>query len=379
MSRERPLLLLSGLPLDRKPSFFRQLDFLAAALRERGRRVLLGGPVFQDSGSQGGPGAWSRAGAPEARWALAGSDRDPLRFAEVLNRTDPQGVIALGYPDQFPFLHGPLQAILPPCYLWSQFSRSPKGELPRTATYVPLTDKTASHLHAAGCAGIGPVIPHGVDARVFAPLTGPELECLKDGYAGAGTFVVGTVANNSMRKRLDLIVRSYALFARRHHCSRLLIKTDRSVSRDGVDLPALIAREKMEDRAEIILTELTEPGMVELYNRMDLYLNLSEWEGFCIPVVEAMACCVPVVSPPIQGPGEVIPYTDGLVPGGLIREDGETPLYQADPRAVCRVLMTLAEDGALRSRLSKRGRTAVLSRYEIRRVAAQWERLLSVL
>jgi hypothetical protein len=39
--------------------------------------------------------------------------------------------------------------------------------------------------------------------------------------------------------------------------------------------------------------------------------------------------------------------------------------------------MSLAGDGALRSRMSRAGREEVLSRYEIRRVAVQWERVLS--
>ena len=118
--------------------------------------------------------------------------------------------------------------------------------------------------------------------------------------------------------------------------------------------------------------------MAELYSRMDLYLNLSEWEGFCIPVIEAMACAVPVVSPPIQGPGEILPYTDVLVPGGSFREEEGVELYQADPRIVCTVVKSLVEDKCLRERLSREGREAVLCRYELRRVVQQWERVLQM-
>lgn len=383
MNQNRTLLLLSGLPLERKPSFLRQLDFLAAALRERGWSVFLGGPVFSDSRSQfaaadrGTAGAWGGEGASRVRWSLADPVWDsPREFAEVLSRTAPEAVIALGYPDQFPFLRGEVPATLPPCCLWAQFSRPPKRALPEAATYVPLSEKTAAHLHAAGCSRIGPVVPHGVDTRLFSPLPEKQRSRLSADRGRADTFAVGTVANNSRRKRLDLIVRSFALFCRQRPRSRLLIKTDRPVSLDGVDLPALIAREQVEDRVRLILQESTDSQMAALYNQMDLYLNLSEWEGFCLPVIEAMACAVPVVSPPIQGPGEILPYTDTLVPNGTFRREEGVELYQADPPEVCRVLKAVAEDKSLRARLSREGREAALSCYDLQRVAERWERVL---
>jgi glycosyltransferase involved in cell wall biosynthesis len=370
------VLLLSGLPLDRKPSFFRQLCSLAASWRLKGREALPGGPVFIDTEAGIGSIAWRGGAAPEVRWRLEGSGGESLAFAELVSRTDPAALIALGYPDQFPFLHGFVDGTPLPCFLWSQFSRPPGRGLPEPPTYIPLTARTASYLRAAGCSTIGPIIPHGVDTRLFSPLPDPERSRLRGQHGETGALVVGTVANTSRRKRLDLILRSFALFSRGHERSRLLIKTNRRVALDGVDLPGLIAREKVGDRVEIIATELGEPEMAELYNRMDLYLNLSEWEGFCIPVIEAMACAVPVVSLPIQGPGEILPYPDTLVPGGLVREEEGTVLFEADPRNVCAVLKALADGKGLRERLGREGREAALSRYDIRRIAEQWEEVL---
>jgi len=363
------VLLLSGLPLDRKPSFYRQLDSLAAVWRQRRRSVFLGGPVCPDPESRMRQSAWGGEAAPALQWRLEGSAGKSLCFEALVAPIGPEAVIALGYPDQFPFLHGaPI-----PCYLWAQFSRPPRQVLPETPIYIPLTQKTASHLRAVGCCKIGPIIPHGVDTRRFSPLSGAERKRLRRPHGCADTFVVGTVGNNSRRKRLDLIVRSFALLSRHRSASRLLIKTNRPASPGGVDLPALIAREDVGDKVEIIATELGEGEMVELYNRMDLFLNLSEWEGFCIPVIEAMACGVPVLSPPIQGPGEILPYSDTLVAGGLFHQQDGTLLYQADPQAVCRVLVALADGRRLGERLRRAGRDAALSRYDIRRIAAQWE------
>jgi glycosyltransferase involved in cell wall biosynthesis len=335
------IILLSGLPAEGKPSFFRQLECLASAWRREGRTVILGGPELPE---------------PEI-----------LREARA--------VIALGYPDQFSFLNDQGAQNLP-VFLWSQFSRIPRRVLPENPTYVPLTKKTHDILCSAGCSRIGPVIPHGVDSSLFIPLPPAERNRLRGQFDWNDDFVMGTVANNSLRKRFDLIIRSFSIFARDIPGSRLVIKTNRLVSLDGVDLPGLIAREHLEDRVQIVTEELNDPRLMELYNRLDLYLNLSEWEGFCIPVIEAMACGLPVVSLPIQGPAEILPYKDTLVPGSSIRREEGSVLYSADPRAVARTVLQLARESGRCRRLSEEGRAEVLSRYDIRRVAAQWDNLL---
>jgi glycosyltransferase involved in cell wall biosynthesis len=341
------------LPPERKPSFWRQLESLAAVWKSRGNPVLVGGPFLPEPSLQAGAKA----------------------------------LIALGYPDQFPFLQvqsserlasAPRTSLARglPCFLWSQFSRPPRTALPELPTYVPLTAKTASFLLEAGCCRIGPVIPHGVDTGRFTPPTPEQRRVLRRRLGWHGAFAIGSVGNNTLRKRFDLIIRSFALFARTRLDSRLIIKTDRLVSLDGVNLPELIAAEHLADRVELIVAELSDSRMSELYQGLDLYLNLSEWEGFCIPVIEALACGLPVVTLPIQGPGEILPHGGTLVPDSEVREEDGTILFKADPEAVCHVLRTVAEGTEIRKRLSREGREAALARYDIRQVAQQWEALL---
>jgi glycosyltransferase involved in cell wall biosynthesis len=391
VERAGSIVLLSGLPLESRPSFLRQLECLAALWRSearrkgriggrsKGYRVVVGGPVFPAPEADTSTTAGTHSVLGEPRWRLQGCTGSYPRFEDLLTGTDARALIALGYPDQFPFLHGmprngPGGGL--PCFLWSQFSRVPRGALPDLPTYVPLTGKSAAFLRRAGCSRIGPVIPHGVDTELFSPACAPGRSPLGRGAGSDRALVIGTVANNSRRKRFDLIVRSFALFAARYPGSRLLMKTNRLVSLDGVDLPALIAAQGLNDRVEVIVGEMSGRQMAELYNRMDLYLNLSEWEGFCIPVIEAMACGVPVVSQGTQGPGEILPYTDSLVTSGRVREEEGTVLYETDPEAVCVVLRALADDTGLRARLSRAGREVAVSAYDIRRIAAQWEALL---
>lgn len=361
-------MLVSGLPLSRKPSFLRQLVLLSSVWNRLGRKAFLCGPVFP-GGREG------RTVHFDPLWHLQGSGRDQTGFADIIVRTAAEAVIALGYPDQFPFLNGKPEIGIP-FYLWSQFSRIPGQSLPGQPRYVPLTGKTDSYLRLAGCSKIGPIIPHGVDSRLFRPISGPKRSRLKGSYGLEECFVVGSVGNNSRRKRFDLVIRSFALFAQARQNARLIIKTDRRVSLDGVDLPVLIAREGLSDRVVVIAEQRSEQELVEVYNLMDLYINLSEWEGFCIPVIEAMACGVPVVSLPIQGPGEILPYRDTLVPGSRVWEEGGSLLFEAEPRAACEVLLEIAERDELRIQLGRRGRAAAESSYDIESIVELWEAVL---
>ena len=68
----------------------------------------------------------------------------------------------------------------------------------------------------------------------------------------------------------------------------------------------------------------------------------SRYEGFGLPVLEAMACGTPVLSSSVSA----IPEVAG---------DAATLVDPSDPEALADGLRRIVEDGALRSRLSKAG------------------------
>jgi glycosyltransferase involved in cell wall biosynthesis len=340
--RSAPVLLVSGLPLSRESSFSRQLRLLGSALIQRGiaSRVCDAGAV----------GALLHCGSARA-------------------------LLLLGYPDQFPFLSQP--DLVAPVFLWAQFSRPPAPGSLGPALPVPLTPTTARFL--AGSAALGPVIPHGVDSLLYTPGSAPEKAEARSrlglGDAFGDAFIVGTVAAHTVRKRFDLMVEAFARLKRRRSDALFLIKTDRSLSLDGGDLGRCASRHGVEDSLRVLLGELAAQSMVELYRAMDVYLNLSEWEGFCIPVLEAMSCGVPVVTHPVQGPGEIVPYRDLIAGGSRAEEDGGVKLLRADPEAVAVVLARAADSPQLLAELGRRGRLEVVERYDVRRVAGLWSEL----
>ena len=105
-------------------------------------------------------------------------------------------------------------------------------------------------------------------------------------------------------------------------------------------------------------------------------MHTAEWEGFCIPIIEAMACGLPVVTHPVQGPGELVPYPDLLVPGSRTIKDGEVMLMEANPRSFADAAVNFANNPTLSRRAAAAGRMAAVNRFDIRIVARQWSRLL---
>jgi glycosyltransferase involved in cell wall biosynthesis len=339
VSRHLPLLLVSGLPLTRESSFSRQLRLLSQALK--------------------------RKGIPSVVCAA-----DSL--ARTLGSPGARALLLLGYPDQFAFLDASDLGV--PVFLWAQFSHPPDPQSFGPALPVPLTPRTAEFL--LGCGRVGPVIPHGVDTRFYRPAEPGRRGLLRRLRGLEKAFVVGTVAANTLRKRFDLMVEAFAGLRRSRPEALLVVKTDRVVSLDGSDLERQARRHGVESGLRVILGEYTPAAMVELYQTMDVYLNLSEWEGFCLPVLEAMSSGVPVVTHPVQGPGEIVPYTELFVAGSRREQEDGVTLLRADPRSAAELLADAADSPELLRKLGERGRLEAVERYELWRVAGRWEQLL---
>ena len=80
-----------------------------------------------------------------------------------------------------------------------------------------------------------------------------------------------------------------------------------------------------------------------LYNQARIVLHPSYYEGFGLPLVEAMAAGVPLVTSSVSSMPEVVG------PAALLVSPG-------DSGAIARALRTLDEDEALRDRLIAAGR-----------------------
>ena len=98
------------------------------------------------------------------------------------------------------------------------------------------------------------------------------------------------------------------------------------------------------------------------YRSADLFVCLSEHEGFCIPLLEAMGCDVPVVA-----------YASSAVPGTL--GDAGVLLASKRPATVAAAAHRVLSDGALRQALVAAGR-ARLEVFSLARTRQRWVEVL---
>ena len=139
------------------------------------------------------------------------------------------------------------------------------------------------------------VVPQGVDHSLFKPLD--KLDSRKQLGLDPGSTYILVASSNQTHKRMDL-VRNILLELRSHRPDVKLLKIGYG---DSLDLDGVIN-----------LGWLPESKMPLLYNSADAYLHTSDYEGFGLPILEAMSCGTPTIAndrasiPEVIGPANTI-------------------------------------------------------------------------
>jgi glycosyltransferase involved in cell wall biosynthesis len=174
------------------------------------------------------------------------------------------------------------------------------------------------------------VFPYAVPLEAFRP--GARDAALVARYGleeGPGLLYVGRMAGN--KRVVDLVRALPIVRARFPHARLLLVGDDKTPP-----YPQLVAEARREAEAlgvgdAVIFTgQLPLDELVALYQTCDLFVTASRHEGFCIPVIEALACGTPVVG----ANATALPETIG--PGGLTFPPGD---HQALAEAVVALLI----------------------------------------
>ncbi len=164
-----------------------------------------------------------------------------------------------------------------------------------------------------------------------------------DHYRGrvANILMVGRVAPN---KGHEALIEAFSIYHRHYNKeSRLLVvgKQDTRLDSYGARLRELVRRRGMQE-AVVFTGEVSDQQLKAYYLVSHLFMIMSEHEGFCVPLVEAMSMKLPVVA---YG-SSAIPLTVGKA--GLVWND-------ADPCLFAESANFLIRDEALSSRLGLMG------------------------
>ena len=169
-------------------------------------------------------------------------------------------------------------------------------------------------------------IPHGVDTSVFAPgdstlyrETVPALD--------PDTFVIGIVAmNRGRRKAFDQQLLAFSRFHARHPDTHLAIHSA-PIAPGGTSIPGIAARLGISgavsypDAYMYDTNQVTNEQLAIWYNGLDVLSLCSYAEGFGLPLIEAQACGIPVITTDASATSELC-GAGWLVSGSPDWEDG---------------------------------------------------------
>lgn len=155
-------------------------------------------------------------------------------------------------------------------------------------------------------AGIDPacicVVPHGVDPAVFRPLDAAVRASNRRDRKQEGTFTFLHVSAMTGNKNVEGLIRAFLQVVKAHPHARLVLKglsrmfhSDRWLSQEFGRLSDA-ERELASRTIYYIGTPLKQRDQALLYQLADAYVAPYQSEGFNIPVLEAAACGLPVIT-----------------------------------------------------------------------------------
>lgn len=190
--------------------------------------------------------------------------------------------------------------------------------------------------------GIAPenvIVSYNGVSPAFQVLPAEEVAAATARFDFRQPFILG-VGNLQPRKNLERLIRAYARLREAGRTEHDLVLVGQMAWK-GHQIQAEV--ERLGIAAHVHLTGyVSEAELVALYNRAEVFVYPSTFEGFGLPVAEAMACGTPVLTSNTSA----LPEVAG---------DAAITIDPLDEEAIGNGLAELLGDGALRARLRTAG------------------------
>ena len=232
----------------------------------------------------------------------------------------------------------------------------------RSTTALSVISRHAAESVAKAFGRDAAVIPHGVDLAVFNPgarsaVRGNARKALQ---LQPGDFCFLLIGNDWKNKGLDALLRAAAL------CRDLPLKL-LVVGSDDQRLYEQPLRElELADRFQFARPS---SRVLDFYAAADAYVGPSLEDAYGLPIIEAMACGLPVVASARAGASEII--SDA--------KDGFVLQNPEDEKEIAALLRRLVEDSTLRAEIGERAARTARDHSWDRNAADTWEFLLKTL
>jgi glycosyltransferase involved in cell wall biosynthesis len=192
------------------------------------------------------------------------------------------------------------------------------------------------------------VVHNGIDTEQFQPM--PEIERLP----GLLLYVGNSEDRNKGARYLIEAMRILQDDRRDFHLALVDHKRDRLKL-----VPRLVKKYGLSSRVRFT-GRLDTDKLARLYNWAQIVVSPSLYEGFGLPAAEAMACGAPVIA-----------TTGGAFPEVIDHNETGWLVPPADAEALADAIRLLADEPALRERLGREGREAIVRRFNWRKAAEE--------
>jgi len=161
-------------------------------------------------------------------------------------------------------------------------------------------------LEAGGLTDV-PYAPLGFDDKVFKSLPEARAAFRKELGLTDENFVIGSVGLNYVddRKGFIPLLMAFKEFHNRHPEARLFLHTaanERAILAEAINYHKIVVHLGLRDAViwpdqSMLIQGRIDPGwLAEIYNGFDVMCLATKGEGFGLPLIEAQACGVPVVT-----------------------------------------------------------------------------------
>lgn len=181
------------------------------------------------------------------------------------------------------------------------------------------------------------VIYHGIDHRRFHKVSNKEINKIVHKYSlNENNILLGCINSDRKIDNVHEVLKILSILIKKHKNVKLLL-----IGQGNFFIEEVI--KKLGLSSYVIKTGyVPEDDLPILYNIMDIFLFLSEYEGFGFPPLEAMACGTPVVALNRSSMPEII-------------QDSGILLNQKEPQYIAKIINQLIEDDSLRNQLKNKG------------------------
>lgn len=168
---------------------------------------------------------------------------------------------------------------------------------------------TASHWSKQGFLNSGAdpdrvvVVPLGFDPEIYHPLEETQRQTLRQKLGWNNEFVILNISVMwNERQGIDRLLKAFAILTQRYPDIRLVLKgrdaifpSKESIQKASKNILTEAELERVQSRMSYIGENLSTQEMAQLYQAADVYVSPYAAEGFNLPVLEAIACGLPVI------------------------------------------------------------------------------------